>query len=273
MENKNYDVDALLKKSLGDSEFSEKPSPELIRRLKYEVNNKERNTMKMKKFMKPSMAVAIALITVLSLSLAAFGGSVWRQLQTRIIEGEGFISEYTVMESDDGYTMSSAMLSEGSENERLVVEIEGEIHVIQDPSTFYNLAEALDVFNGAERPMTPAYLPDGFVFEEARFQICPIKNPDIEWAGTHMYIKYGNGEQAFNIEIREHKEEWGFDVWSSDLEEITINGRDALIGDGSLSLQATANTRYTFSKKWYFGDRQASDLSYDDLIEIAGSLR
>jgi len=270
MNNKKYDVDALLQKALGDSEF-EKPNPELLHKLKNR-SNEERYSVKNKRMIKPSIAIAAALIATLSLSVVAFGEPIWRYLQTRVVEGEQYVTDFFLKESDDGFVMGGLTPLEGFEDGRVVIEVEGELQVWRDPITFTNLSEALAIFPGAETPMMPTYLPEGFVFERAQFTICPINNPDVAGAGGQLFVTFSNGEQDLTLEIRKHSEEWGFDMWAGDLEAITINGRDALVGGGGLSVQGTSEIRHTFFTM-PFWDGAGSNLGYDDLIRMAESLR
>ena len=224
--------------------------------------------MKNKRILKPSIAIAAALIATLSLSVVAFGGPVWRYLQTRVVEGEQYISELIMMESDDGFIMGSVVPGEAEGRGRVVVEIEGEQVVWQDPLVLYDINEAVAHFRGEEVPMLPAYLPEGFVFAEAEFPVCPINNPDVEWAGGQLFLRFTSADEAITLEIRNHSEEWGFDIWATGLEEATINGRDALIGGGGLSVQVTSNTRYTFLIQG-----ETSSVLYDDLVKMAESLQ
>ena len=265
MENKNYDVDALLRKAL---KSSEKPDEALIRKLKNDLN-KERYSMKNKRAMRFSVAVAAALIVTLSLSFVAFGDPVWRRLQTRVVEGEQYISEVIVKVSDDGIIMGGIVPGEDGGSGRVVVEVDGELQVWRDPLILTDLDEALGLFRGEETPMLPTYLPEGFVFESAKFFVCPISNPEVEHAGTQLFLTFGDGEQDFSLVITNNPEEWGIAVWGA-VEEITINGRDALVGSGGLSVQATAYTKYHFSINMLSG---GSDLDYDTLIRMAESLQ
>ena len=270
----DYDVDALLQKALGSQEF-DRPSPELVHKLKHKLSE-EKHSVINKRIIKPSIAIAAVLIATLSLSVVAFGEPVWRYLQTRIVEGGQYVEDFFLKESDDGFIRGGMTPAEDLEDGgigRLVVEVEGELQVWSDPLTLTDLDKALSLFPGPETPMLPTYLPEGFAFESARFSICPINNPDVEGAGGQLFLTYGDGEQGFTIEIRKHSEEWGFDIWSSDIEEITINGRDAIIGDGALSVQASSGIRHTFMTWPMLTGSAGSDFGDDVLIRMAESLR
>jgi len=240
MENKDNDMDALLRRAL---KSSEKPDVELIQKLKIDAN-KEKNNMNKRKVMKFSVAVAAALIAALSLSFVAFGDPVWRRLDTRIIEGYDFVSEVIVKESDGIIGGMIIIEGEMGRDGRLVVEVDGEIQVWQDPLVLDDLDEALALFPGDESPVMPTYLPEGFAFERARFSICPINN-DLEHAGGQLVVRFSNGEESFDLEIRRQHERYGWDIWGA-VEEITVNGVDAIIGGGGLSIHTSPEVRNTF---------------------------
>jgi len=239
MENKDNDMDALLRRAL---KSSDKPSDELIQKLKIDAN-KERYNMGKRKGMKFSIAVAASLIAVLSLSFVAFGDPVWRRVETRVLEGN---IDVTMKVSDDGITAGTLTVIEGTigGDERIVVEVDGVVEVWADPLVLYDLDEALALFPGNESPVMPTYLPEGFEFERARFSICPINN-DLEQAGGQLIVRFGNGEESFDLEVRRQHERYGWDIWGA-VEEITVNGVDAIIGGGGLSIHTSPEVRNTF---------------------------
>jgi len=256
MKNKNYDIDNLLKNSLS---FSEKPSEDLVQKVKYEFI-KERNDMKKRRFTKP-MVVAAALAAALSMSMVVFAAqSGWRPLQTRVIEGD---VEFSLKVSEDGTSQIMSM-SRGYSG-RVVVEIEGEEQVISDPLIIDNLNEAVALFRGYN-PMAPAYLPNGFVFENAEFFINPITNPDVENAGTSMVVTYSNSVDEVRLFITHFEEEGDFlFYWDSGLIEINIGDNSGHIGSSGLNLQI-GNAVYFFSIL-------DNSITQDDLIRMAESLR
>jgi len=262
MENKDYDMDALLRKAL---KSSEKPDEVLISKLKTNLDE-ERYNMGKRKGVKFSIAVAASLILALSLTFVAFGDPVWRRLDTRIIEGYDFVSEVIIKESDDGIVAGMVIIEgEFGRDGRLVVEVDGEMQVWQDPLVLYDLDEALALFPGDESPVMPTYLPEGFAFERARFSICPINN-DLEHAGGQLVIRFGNGENSFELEVRRQHERYGWDIWGA-VEEITVNGIDAIIGGGGLSIHTSPEVRNTFLS-W-----SSFILDNDTLIRMAESLQ
>jgi len=137
-----------------------------------------------------------------------------------------------------------------------------------------DLDEAL-ALHRADNLAEPTYLPDGFAFVHAWFSnfACPISNPDSDFSGGQLFVVFGNGAQHLALEIRYHPEDGGFDVWTSceNLEELTINGRNAIVGEGGLSIQVTHNVRYTFMTGGFAG-LEGSTLSNEELIRIAESI-
>jgi len=137
-----------------------------------------------------------------------------------------------------------------------------------------DLDEAL-ALHRAGNLAVPTYLPDGFDFVHAWFSnfFCPISNPDSEFAGGQLFVVFGNGAQHLTLEIRYHPEDGGFDTWTSceNLEELTINGRNAIVGDGGLSIQVSHNARYTFMTGAFAG-LEGSTISDEELVRIAESI-
>ena len=143
-----------------------------------------------------------------------------------------------------------------------------------DPINIYDLDEAL-ALHRADGLTIPTYLPEGFVFERAWFSSfsCPILNPDTEFAGGQLFLAFGTGKQSLTFEIRYHPEEGGFDTWTAceNLEELVINGRNAIVGEGGLSIQIGHDVRYTIMT-WGFAGAEGSEISNDELIAIAESI-
>ena len=137
-----------------------------------------------------------------------------------------------------------------------------------------DLDEALALHRADNLDM-PSYLPEGFAFERAWFSnfACPISNPNAEFAGGQLFVVFSDGAQNLTLEIRYHPEDGGFDVWTSceNLEEITINGRNAIVGGGGLSVQVTHNARYTFMTGAFAG-AEGSTISHEELVRIAQSI-
>ena len=139
------------------------------------------------------------------------------------------------------------------------------------PVIINNLDEAL-ALHKVDNLAMPSWLPEGFAFEHAwyPYSFCPISNPDSDNPGLQLFVVFSDGEQNLTLEMRYHPEHGGFDGWSN-LSEITINGRNAVIGDGTLSVQVTHNARYTFMTESFAG-AAGSTISHIELIKIAESI-
>ena len=224
-------------------------------------NEEEYVVLKTRKLKKP-IAVAAALILVLSMSAFAFGEPVWRYLETRIIQGEQYVHYFAAWEAAP-YTSMIQMTIDPNAQGPIVVEIDGAIVLLQDASHFYDLETALSHLD-IENPMFPAYLPEGFAFERATFNVCPIRNPEHVLAARDMRIQYSFGEQRLSLTIQYRPEDWGSFAWGFDLEEITINGHCGLYGNGMMSLHI-GDVMYFLS-----GDE---DADFDLLFRIMESLR
>ena len=222
---------------------------------------KERNYI-MNKFqkLKSSVAIAAALIVLLSVSAFAFGETIWNYLETRIIQGEEYVNYFSIKQNDE-YTVSIVEIDFNASGP-IIAEIDGIPTLILDISTFDDLDEAISHLRVAN-PLVPAYLPAGLTFEEASFSICPVRNPEEAAAGQDLNIIYSSEQARLRIHILHHEAEWGAFSWMDDLEEIKVNGHSGLIGHGMLSLQI-GNTAYIID---------SVDLSAEQLIEIAASLQ
>lgn len=224
---------------------------------------KNEESIKMKKTKKLSVAIAAAAIAVMLIPVGVFAaGPIWRYLETRIIAGEGYVNHFSVAETDDGY-ISSLHMDFDAEGP-IVAEIEGETVVLLDRHDFDDLHEAISHL-AVENPRLPTYLPDGFVFDRATFNVSPIRNPEQEGSANSMDIHYVNGDNALRLSIMYYPEEWGGMIWSLDLEEVEVNGYHGLIGAGMMSLQI-GDTLYLF-------DYYNSGLDRGQLVVIAEALR
>ena len=140
--NKKYDVDALLRNAL---ESKEKPDTALVRKLKFNLNE-ERYIMKNRSFFKPSMVAAV-LVVALMVSAAFAAPAIWRHLDTRIIEGGDYISNFEMKVSEDGTTMvmGAEFHTNPLEGGLVKVEADGEYMVLADPISFANIDDAVNI--------------------------------------------------------------------------------------------------------------------------------
>lgn len=127
---------------------------------------------------KKMIAIAAALAAVFSLSVAVLAGPIAEyiaQWRTRVVEGEEHIYNFVV--HVDSYGTERWEITFRDNDGRVVVEDDFGTHVLIDPSVFYDFDEAVALFPG-EGLLLPTYIPEGFTFERAVFDICPLRNPD-----------------------------------------------------------------------------------------------
>jgi len=256
MENKQFDVDTLLRKAL---ESSEKPDAALVHKLKYNLNNEERYTMKNRKIMKSSLVAAV-LAGVLVVSAAFAAPAIWRHLDARVIEGEGFVNEFTAKESEEGtlWSMDIDMEALEAAGGRVVVEVDGGYTVILDQAHFYDLDEAIGTF-GIRSVRSPGYIPEGFEFQRATFPVNPATNPN----ANHMLADFINGDENIRIQTMQWDSDWGISIFCLSQVDITINGNVGAIADGMVML--------IIDDVLYVID--APNLTRAELIRIAESLQ
>ncbi|MCL2355576.1 MAG: hypothetical protein FWC70_00270 [Defluviitaleaceae bacterium] len=147
----------------------------------------ENGETKMKNFKKPvAIIAAVVAILLLSVGALAAGPAVWRQIETRVIEGNGDFGMW-VLENGDASTAISVSVFEMGD-ECLVVEIDGEEHRISDIEnrTFENLDEALAHF------AAPVLLPADLEFVNASVSLSPLVNPDGDRAHVMHFLFNGD---------------------------------------------------------------------------------
>ena len=172
---------------------------------------------KSRKFRKP-IALIATLVVALSLSVVAFGDTIWNYIEYNIIKGGEHInhlnimsSPVTVVDHEDGHSTAFGITKmeldiDPDAEGPIIVEIEGEEFVLQDTHHFYDLNEALGHFSG-ENPLLPAYLPDSFAFERATFTVSPVRHPDDSSASNSVRIFYGNGQDQLSVNITNFTDE------------------------------------------------------------------
>ena len=212
-----------------------------------------------KRRFKKSFAVIAAVVAILSFSaIAVAAGPIWRYLETRVVQGE--VNQFFVKESEYGIVTGIEM--DWNSDGPIVVEVDGELQVILDRSHFDSIEEAL-VHLAIDSPLLPTYLPEGFVFERATFNVCPIRNPQ-EFIATRMLdIFYSDGQSQIRFSISHYPEEWGMPMWYGNQEDISINGNSGAIGNNMLGVQIN-DVMYSID---------SADLEDKQLIKIAESLR
>jgi len=258
---------------------------------KYNMNNGKR-------FKRP-IALIAALVAVLSLSVVAFGDTIWNYIEVRIVQGEEHVNHLRMMtgptttgyDEERGAVTSQSIFMIESDIDRdaegpIVIEVDGRQMVLQDAHQFYDLDEALGHFVNPNAPL-PTYLPEGFDFERATFGISPVRHPEIFSSSSNMSIHYSDGQRSLRLcimhlgnvtlSVTEDGQSVGTDL-DFDLEDIDfipiniepygvgtieINGRAAHVVDGMLAL-SIGNISYLFDSE---------DLTLEQLIQIAESLQ
>jgi len=260
MENKKFDVDTLLRNTL---KSSEKPDTDLVRKLKNHTNNEEMYIMKNRKIMKPSLVAAV-LIGVLAVSAAFAAPSIWRHLDTRIVEGEDYISNFEMKISQDGTTtvMGAEFHTNPLDGGLVKVQADGEYIVLSDPISFDNMDDATNI-STLDNVLTPEFLPAGFAFQRVGFPINPLNHPDHSIAAGNIIANYSNGEDNIQLQIMQWDSEWGISIFSPNQVDITINDNSGAIADGIIMV-IIDDVLYTVS---------ASSLTQAELIRITESLR
>jgi len=221
--------------------------------LKSKLTNEERFAMN--RIKKMPVAVAAALAIVLSLSVVALAATAWRYLDTRIIQGEEYVRSFTVVEGNDGSQIWGMEIDPDATGP-IVAEVDGERVVLLDAHHYDDLYAALARLAATlGNTKMPAYLPDGFTFEQATYHA----------NANALNISYIFGEQELGVRIMHYPEEWGIPQWSETFELIEINGFNGKAGGGSLWLQVGDVS--------YMLDGFNSNLDYGHLIRIAESLQ
>ncbi|MCL2854103.1 MAG: hypothetical protein FWE21_00630 [Defluviitaleaceae bacterium] len=231
--------------------------------IKTKLEKEERFVMKKNKTFRRPIVAAAVLVGIMGLSVGAYAAvnGNWRQSEIRVLEGEQYVNEFFRKENlDEGIAMGGMDIDRYATSP-IVIEVDGVAEVIQDLTILHDLDEALakltiDV-------LQPAYLPEGFAFSYARFDVDPIRNPDHWSAGTSVALVFANGEQEFRLSVMYYPVGWELPQWSATYEDLEINGSIARIGDGML-MMLTGEIGYTIS---------SGDLAHEQIIQIAKSLQ
>ncbi|MDR2167454.1 MAG: DUF4367 domain-containing protein [Clostridiales bacterium] len=269
MNNKDYDLDAMLSQAL---ESTEKPAPALLSKIK---DGESGASIRSTRFRKPSLAFAVTLAVVLTLSAATFAAApaIIRYFDARIISGQEFVNDFRPIESEDGINRffivelnEEAIDYAGSGTITAYMEGWGEI-VLFDVLRLFDLDEALSLLD-VENPLIPSYLPEGFAFRHATFFRNPITNPGHPVAARNLLITFSNEDEHIYFRIRRWTsgviEPGTADPHRSDPHrtEITINGHAGGVFGGRLSLEVD-DVIYDI----------VGPLSKDQLIKMAESMQ
>ena len=217
-----------------------------------------------KNFIKPKKALVFAVAAVLALSATAFAASqtIFNRLDTSIVEGEQYVTEFAIQVSEDE-TLSLWTMGIDADAGLVVADIEGETHVLNDPLVLIDVAEAQSLF-ATGHFMIPGYLPDGFQFDNATFSVNPRLH-DQEGADGHLTVDFVNGPYRIGMTISAWDDSWAMPIMGAQ-EDIVINGHPAAIMEGNVMVLADGVLYTIFPSV-------DTTLSQDTLLAIAESLR
>jgi len=229
------------------------PSAEVDRRKNLEaikirlIREEEQSIMlKNKKMRRPAVA-AVLLAGVLSLSVAAYAAApmVWRYFDTRVIQGEEFVTDFFIGEVDlpDGTTSVGGVMEfdrealEAAGGGVVIVEVDGEEWVYLDELHFDNLEDGLALLQ-LENLLLPNYLPEGFSFSRFTFPVNPNNHqymlgimPAAENAHIHFADEAGG---TISLQISSIPDDITLGILDSQ-QGFKINGKAAVLSEGLLS--------------------------------------
>jgi len=215
------------------------------------LNEEEQFEMKTKKVRKPAFAAALlAGIMLFSAAVYATVPVVWRYFDTRVIEGEEFITDFAVGEFDlpDGTT--SRFGGVGIDREALeaagggviIVEVDGEEWVVLDELHFDSLEDGMALLQ-LDNVLIPAYFPQGFNFSRFTFPVNP-NNHRYMGGGVlaaefaRIYFSSEDGD-IISIHIGTMHELLALAV-AYDQQGLVINGKAAVLSNSLLSSEQLA---------------------------------
>jgi len=229
------------------------PSAEVDRKknleaIKTRLLNEEEQTamLRSKKILRPAIAAAL-LTGVMLLSVVAYAAApmVWRYFDTRVVQGEEFVTGFYVAE----FELPDGTISQGSgiifDREALeaagggvvIVEVDGEEWVVLDELHFDNLEDGLALLH-LDDVLVPIYLPEGFSFNRFTFPVNP-NNHQITWGEmraaelARIYFNNENGDViTFQIGTMPDNVTLGI---ACDHQGLEINGKSAVLSGILLS--------------------------------------
>ena len=230
---------------------------------------KEKYIMQRPRSLKKMVVIAAVLAGILSLSVAVYAAApgIWRNLDTRVIEGEEFVNEVWVAEIDlpDGTTSMGSHIDidrealEAAGGGAVIVEVDGEEWVVLDELTMDNMEDGLALLE-LENPMLPSFIPEGFVFDRFTFPVDPSRHQyrmGTIPAAEHAAIYFTNGDNTIRLQLLQMQYRPGAKVimGTTDCQQaLFINGHKALIPIGALTDEQVAGIegveRYDSSTNW-----------------------
>ncbi|MCL2235420.1 MAG: hypothetical protein FWB98_03135 [Defluviitaleaceae bacterium] len=248
-----------------------------LENIKTRLKQEERVIMnKNRRLKRPVAAIIAAVVAITSLSVVALAGipALVRHLDTRIIEGENYIIHFEAHETDDGGILMGIQWAQTQgifhteilPTERVVVEIDGEERVLMDVMAMDNLDYALSLFANPHAPL-PTYLPEGFEFYQAIFNICPCRNANNRNASRDISINFHKAHDTFNLTIIHFHNEITWEL-GENTEYVDINGSLASFADGKLTFRIN-DLHYALTLSSLYDNL---DEAHQTLIRIAKSI-
>ena len=220
---------------------------------------------KNKKIRRPAIAAAV-LAGILSISVVAYAAApmVWRHFDTQVIQGEEFLEDFWMAEIDmpDGTTSIGGShridreALEAAGGGVVIVEVEGEEHVLLDELHFDSIEDGLALLE-IENPLIPDYLPEGFAFSRFTFPVNPNNHQFMMgtvYAARNAFIYYCNGDSTIRLHMIYFGSETGLKAsYDFGQQPLIINGNKAVLS-GALTAEEVASlkgvTLYDSSTSW-----------------------
>lgn len=211
------------------------------------IKEEEQSNMYKNKNIRRSAVVAALLAGIMLLSVAAYAAAptIWRYFDTRVVQGEEFITDFFVAEFDlpDGTTSQTSgggidwEALEAAGGGAIIVEVEGEEWVLLDELHIHNLEEGLALLQ-LDNVLLPTNLPEGFGFSHITFPVNP-NNHQYIGAGTpaaklaRIYFTNQNGDML-SINIGAMLDMHTLAV-APDQQGLIINGKSATLSNNLLT--------------------------------------
>jgi len=189
-------------------------------------------------------AVVLAALLVLSVAAYAAAPAILRHFSTRVIEGEEFVTGFSVVEFDPGDGTASVGMELGIDLDAMdaagggvvILEVDGEEWVYLDELHFDNMEDGLALLE-LENVMTPTALPQGFSFSRFTFPVNPLNHRyrlgSIPTA-SEAVIFFANYEDVIWIQMRQMPD--GTTLFAGyDQQKLLVNGAMAVLMGGILS--------------------------------------
>ena len=202
------------------------------------------------KRIKRSVLVAAVVVGILSLSVVAYAAvpGIWRYFDTRVIQGEEFVQDFWVGETDlpDGTTSVGSHIDidrealEAAGGGAVIVEVDGEKWVVLDELHLDNIEDGLALLQ-LENPLLPSFLPEGFALGRFTFPVNPNNHQYMMGtirAAMHAIVDYTNGDSTIQLRMMQMVYRPGAAVGVAAAEgqqALVVNGNKVVITYGSLT--------------------------------------